>query len=261
MTRREAPLRIALVSLFPGMVRGALEFGVLGRALERGLASVECVDPREFTTDPHKTVDDRPYGGGPGMVGTPPPWAAAIDAAAARLPSGVPRIHLSAQGKRFDQGVARELAALPGFVLVASRYEGLDQRVIDARIDRELSLGDYVLSGGEFAALAVIDAAVRLLPGALGDERSNVEESFTANRLDWPHYTRPIEWEGRTVPEVLQGGNHAAIRRWRLQESVVRTWLRRPDLLQPGGSGRALSDEERELLNEYLAGREVNGHG
>jgi len=146
-------------------------------------------------------------------------------------------------------------------VLVASRYEGLDQRVIDARIDRELSLGDYVLSGGEFAALAVIDAAVRLLPGALGDERSNVEESFTASRLDWPHYTRPVEWEGRTVPEVLQGGNHAAIRRWRLQELVVRTWLRRPELLQPGGSGRALSDEERELLNEYLAGREVNGYG
>jgi tRNA (guanine37-N1)-methyltransferase len=150
---------------------------------------------------------------------------------------------------------------LPGFVLVASRYEGLDQRVIDSRIDRELSLGDYVLSGGEFAALAMIDAAVRLLPGALGDERSAVEESFTANRLDWPHYTRPLEWEGRTVPEVLQGGNHAAIRRWRLRESVGRTWLRRPDLLQPGGSGRALSDEERGLLDEYLAGREVDEHG
>jgi tRNA (guanine37-N1)-methyltransferase len=168
----------------------------------------------------------------------------------AALPMGVPRVHLSAQGQRFDQGVARELAALPGFVLVASRYEGLDQRVIDSRIDRELSLGDFVLSGGEFAALAVIDAAVRLLPGALGDERSSVEESFTAGRLDWPHYTRPIEWEGRTVPEVLQGGNHAAIRRWRLRESLVRTKARRPDLLQPGGSGRALTDEERELLEE-----------
>ena len=139
--------------------------------------------------------------------------------------------------------------------------EMLEVRRLMARPVRELSLGDYVLSGGEFAALAVIDAAVRLLPGALGDERSHVEESFTANRLDWPHYTRPVEWEGRTVPEVLQGGNHAAIRRWRLQESVVRTWLRRPELLQSGGSGRALSDEERELLNEYLAGREVNGHG
>ena len=261
MTARPAPLRIALVTLFPGLIRGALEFGVLGRALGRGLASVECVDPRSFAGDPHKTVDDRPYGGGPGMVGTPPPWAAAIDAASAGLPAGALRIHLSAQGQRFDQGVARELAALPGFVLVASRYEGLDQRVIDSRIDRELSLGDYVLSGGEFAALAMIDAAVRLLPGALGDERSAVEESFTATRLDWPHYTRPLEWEGRTVPEVLQGGNHAAIRRWRLRESVGRTWLRRPDLLQPGGSGRALSDEERGLLDEYLAGREVDEHG
>ena len=261
MTSADAGLRIAMVTLFPELIRGALGFGVLGRALSRGLASVECIDPRSFARDVHKTVDDRPYGGGPGMVGTPGPWAAAIDAAASGVPAGVPRVHLSAQGQRFDQGVARELAALPGFVLVASRYEGLDQRVIDARIDRELSIGDYVLSGGEFAALAVIDAVVRLLPGALGDERSSEQESFTAGRLDWPHYTRPIEWEGRLVPEVLQGGNHAAIRRWRLQESVGRTWLRRPDLLQPDGSGRALSDEERALLNEYLAGREVDEHG
>jgi tRNA (guanine37-N1)-methyltransferase len=261
MITRTGPLRVAVVTLFPDLIRGALGFGVLGRALERGLAGVECIDPRSFAPDPHRTVDDRPYGGGPGMVGTPPPWAAAIDAATAGLPAGVPRIHLSAQGERFDQGVARELAALPGWVLVASRYEGLDQRVIDSRVDRELSLGDFVLSGGEFAALAVIDAAVRLLPGALGDERSPVEESFTAQRLDWPHYTRPVEWEGRMVPEVLQGGNHAAIRRWRLRESVTRTWLRRPDLLQPGGSGRVLSDEERGLLDEYLAGRKVDEHG
>jgi tRNA (guanine37-N1)-methyltransferase len=175
----------------------------------------------------------------------------------AQSPAGVPRIHLSAQGERFDQGVARELAAMPGFVLVASRYEGLDQRVIDARIDRELSLGDFILSGGEFAALAVIDAVVRLLPGALGDERSNVEESFSAARLDWPHYTRPVEWEGREVPQVLQGGNHAAIARWRLRESVGRTCERRPDLI----SGCGLSDEESRLLTEYLAEREVQKNG
>jgi len=198
-------LQVAVVTLFPELVRGASEHGVLGRALARGLAGIECVDPRQYASDAHRTVDDRPYGGGPGMVGTPAPWAAAIDAAVAQSPAGVPRIHLSAQGERFDQGVARELAAMPGFVLVASRYEGLDQRVIDARIDRELSLGDFILSGGEFAALAVIDAVVRLLPGALGDERSNVEESFSAARLDWPHYTRPVEWEGREVPQVLQG--------------------------------------------------------
>jgi tRNA (guanine37-N1)-methyltransferase len=257
----QMPLRIAVVTLFPELIRGAVGYGVLARALARGLAGVECIDPRSFATDVHKTVDDRPYGGGPGMVGTPAPWAAAIDAAVAALPMGVPRVHLSAQGQRFDQGVARELAALPGFVLVASRYEGLDQRVIDSRIDRELSLGDYVLSGGEFAALAVIDAAVRLLPGALGDERSSEQESFTDARLDWPHYTRPLEWEGRLVPQVLQGGNHAAIRRWRLQASVVRTFQRRPEFLQAQGSGRALSDEERALLNEYLARREVDEHG
>ena len=261
MTTRAAPLRIAVVTLFPELVRGALGYGVLSRALSRGLAEVECIDPRDFATDLHKTVDDRPYGGGPGMVGTPPPWAAAIDAATAASPGGAPRVHLSAQGQRFDQGMARAFAALPGLVLVASRYEGLDQRVIEARIDRELSLGDYVLSGGEFAALAVIDATVRLLAGALGDERSSEQESFTDARLDWPHYTRPLEWEGRTVPSVLQGGNHAAIRRWRLQASVARTRERRPDLLQSQGSGRALSAEERALLDEYLSGLEVDEHG
>ena len=148
-----------------------------------------------------------------------------------------------------------------GLVLVASRYEGLDQRVIESRIDREVSLGDFVLSGGEFAALAIIDAVVRLLPGALGDERSSEEESFTAGRLDWPHYTRPVEWEGRKVPDVLQGGNHAHIRRWRLKQSIGRTWLRRPDLLQALGSGRALSAEDDALLQEYLAEREVKDNG
>ena len=163
-------MRIALVTLFPELVRSAVAHGVLGRALQRGLASVECVDPRQWATDAHRTVDDRPYGGGPGMVGTPGPWAAAIDAAAA---VGLPRIHLSAQGERFDQAMARQFAAGPGLVLVASRYEGLDQRVIESRIDREVSLGDFVLSGGEFAALAIIDAVVRLLPGALGDERQD----------------------------------------------------------------------------------------
>jgi len=142
-------------------------------------------------------------------------------------------------------------------MLVASRYEGLDQRVIDARIDLELSVGDYVLSGGEFAALVVIDAVVRLLPGALGDERSSIEESFSEGRLDWPHYTRPVEWEGRQVPEVLQGGNHAAIRRWRLAQSVARTWVRRPDLIVRDG----LSSEESRLLDEFLAKREVDENG
>ena len=250
-------MKIVVVTLFPELVRGALEHGVLGRAMSRGLVQIECVDPRQYATDVHKTVDDRPYGGGPGMVGTPAPWAAAIDLASSLVAAGAPRVHLSAQGERFEQAMAREFAALPAMVLVASRYEGLDQRVIDARIDREVSLGDYVLSGGEFAALAVVDAVVRLLPGALGDERSNVEESFSAARLDWPHYTRPIEWEGRQVPEVLQGGNHAAIRSWRLRESIGRTYERRPDLV----SECALSEEEGRLLKEYLAEREVQKNG
>jgi tRNA (guanine37-N1)-methyltransferase len=258
-------MRIAVVTLFPGLMQGALEHGVLGRAQARGLAAVGCVDPRQYAGDAHRTVDDRPYGGGPGMVGTPPPWAQAIDAARGQVGPDAPRIHLSAQGERFDEGMARELAAMPGFVLVASRYEGLDQRVIDDRIDRELSIGDYVLSGGEFAALVVIDAVVRLLPGVLGDERSSEQESYTAGRLDWPHYTRPVDWEGRAVPKVLQGGDHAAIRRWRLKQAVGRTYLRRPDLLQDApqgaGLGRALSDEERALLKEFLAEREEEGNG
>lgn len=255
-------MRIAVVTLFPELVRGALRFGVLGRALERDLVQIDCVDPRDFALDAHQTVDDRPYGGGPGMVGTPVPWAAAIDAAVARCPPGVSRIHLSAQGERFDEVVARELATRPAMVLVASRYEGLDQRVIDARIDRELSIGDFVLSGGEFAALAVIDAVVRLQPGVLGDERSSEEESFAAGRLDWPHYTRPVDWEGRQVPAVLQGGHHAEIRRWRMREALVKTRQRRPDLLVAGSRlGRALSAEEQALLNEVLAEREVDENG
>ncbi len=266
-------LRVAVVTLFPELVREASRHGVLGRALQKGLANLQCCDPREFARDAHRTVDDRPYGGGPGMVGTPPPWAAAIDAAVAAVagesrPDGSPRrgdeagvlrIHLSAQGERFDQNVARELAQHSGWVLVASRYEGLDQRVIDARIDRQLSLGDFVLSGGEFAALAVLDAVVRLLPGALGDERSSEQESFSAGRLDWPHYTRPVEWEGRVVPAVLQGGHHAEIERWRERAALINTWRQRPDLLQPGTkSGRALSAEESALLQAYLAEREVD---
>jgi tRNA (guanine37-N1)-methyltransferase len=265
-------LRVGVVTLFPQMVREASAYGVLGRALQKGLASLVCCDPREFAQDAHRTVDDRPYGGGPGMVGTPPPWAAAIDAAAEAVAHGRPgaeteagsttgvlRIHLSAQGERFDQAVARELATLPGFVLVASRYEGLDQRVIDARIDRQLSLGDFVLSGGDFAALAVIDAVLRLLPGALGDERSSEQESFASGRLDWPHYTRPVEWEGRRVPAALQGGNHAEIERWRTRAALISTWRQRPDLLQAGTkTGRALTAEENALLQAYLAEREVD---
>jgi tRNA (guanine37-N1)-methyltransferase len=246
-------VKIEVVTLFPDMISGALKFGVVGRALERGLLSVGTEDPRAHTTDPHRTVDDRPYGGGPGMVLKPEPMLAAIEAARGRLPQGSPRIYLSAQGEPFGQRQAESLAALPGFVLVAGRYEGLDERALALGIDRELSLGDYVLSGGELPALVVIDAVARLLPGALGDERSSVEESFSAGLLDWPHYTRPEVYAGLTVPPVLLSGNHADIRRWRLKQAVGRTWQRRPDLI----AANPLAPEVSKLLNEFLTARAV----
>ncbi len=242
-------MKIEVVTLFPQMIRGALEFGVLGRALESGRLAVGTEDPRDHTGDPHRTVDDRPYGGGPGMVLKPEPMLAAIRAAAARLPAGSERVCLSAQGERFTQAQARELAALPGLVLVAGRYEGLDERVIELGIDREISIGDYVLSGGELPALTVIDALARLLPGVLGDERSSECDSFSHGLLDWPHYTRPEVFEGLEVPKVLRSGHHADIERWRLAQAVARTWRRRPDLLL----GRTLAPEAQRLLNELLA--------
>lgn len=242
-------MKIEVVTLFPQMIAGALRFGVLGRALSSGRLTVGTEDPRDHTCDPHRTVDDRPYGGGPGMVLKPGPMLAAIRAAAARVPAGSPRVCLSAQGERFTQAQARALAALPGLVLVAARYEGLDERVIALGIDRELSIGDYVLSGGELPALTVIDAVARLLPGVLGDARSSACDSFSSGLLEGPHYTRPEVFEGLEVPKVLLSGNHADIDRWRLAEAIRRTWRRRPDLLE----GQALSGEAQRLLNEFLA--------
>jgi len=250
-------MHIEVVTLFPELIQQSLKVGVLGRAVERGIVKVGCEDPRTYTRDVHRTVDDRPYGGGPGMVLKPEPMSAAIDAATARAPAGSPRLYMSAQGVPFTQSLAEEFSKLPGLVLVAGRYEGLDERVIESRIDREVSVGDYVLSGGEFPALVIIDAVARLLPGVLGDERSNVEESFDAGLLDWPHYTRPVEFEGRTVPQVLQGGHHADIQRWRLKQAVARTWMRRPDLIARGG----LPADAAKLLDEFLAEREGERHG
>jgi tRNA (guanine37-N1)-methyltransferase len=244
-------MRIQVVTLFPEMIAGALGFGIVGRAIERGLLDVGTEDPRAHTDDPHRTVDDRPYGGGPGMVLKPEPMLAAIRAAHGRLPQGSPRIYLSAQGEPFSQARARELAESPGFLLVAGRYEGLDERVVELGIDRELSIGDYVLSGGELPALVVIDAVARLLPGALGDERSSAEDSFAEGLLDWPHYTRPEVFAGLAVPPVLLSGNHADIRRWRLEQAVGRTWGRRPDLI----ARHELSSEASRLLIEFLAAR------
>ncbi len=242
-------MKIEVVTLFPEMISGALRYGIVGRALERGLLAVGTEDPRAHTSDVHRTVDDRPYGGGPGMVLKAQPMLAAIRAAQARLPQGSPRVCLSAQGEPLSQAVAGELSGLAGLLLVAGRYEGLDERVMELGIDREISVGDYVLSGGELPALTVIDAVARLLPGALGDERSSGEDSFSEGLLDWPHYTRPEMFEGRAVPAVLLSGNHADIGRWRLQQAVARTWLRRPDLIARQG----LTPEAQRLLSEFLA--------
>jgi tRNA (guanine37-N1)-methyltransferase len=248
-------VKIEVVTLFPGLIAGALKFGIVSRALERGLLEVGAEDPRAHTEDPHRTVDDRPYGGGPGMVMKAGPLLAAIRAAHARLPPGSPRICLSAQGEPFGQAQAQELAALPGLLLVAGRYEGIDERVVELGIDRELSVGDYVLSGGELPALVVIDAVARLLPGALGDDRSSVEDSFVQGLLDWPHYTRPEVFEGLTVPPVLLSGDHADIRRWRLEQAVERTWRRRPDLL----SDFPLAPEARRALDRLLTAGAAGG--
>jgi tRNA (guanine37-N1)-methyltransferase len=241
--------RIGVVSLFPELVEPVVRFGVVGRARERGLLAIEHATPRDFTTDRHRTVDDRPYGGGPGMVLKYEPMRDAVHALRSRLPAGTREIVLTAQGRPLDQALVRELAAAPGLLLVAGRYEGIDERLAEAEKLEELALGDYVLSGGELAAAVVIDAVARLLPGALGDEASHVEDSYTADLLDCPQYTRPETVDGRRVPEVLLTGDHAAVRRWRLKQALGRTWLKRPRLL----ASRELGAEERELLAEFEA--------
>ena len=242
--------RVGVVSLLPELVEPVVRFGVVGRARERGLLSLEQISPREFATDRHKTVDDRPYGGGPGMVLKYEPMRDAIRALRARLPVGTRELVLTAQGRPFDQAFARELAAAPGLLLVSGRYEGIDERLA-AEVPTEVALGDFVLSGGELAAAVVIDAVARLLPGVLGDENSHVQDSYTAGLLDCPQYTRPEVADGMAVPPVLLGGDHAAIRRWRLKEALGRTWLKRPRLL----AERTLSPEESELLAEFRAER------
>jgi tRNA (guanine37-N1)-methyltransferase len=248
-------LRFQVVTLFPELVGLVARYGVVGRARERGLVQLGTTDPREFATDVHRTVDDRPYGGGPGMVMKVEPLRSAVRAARAWLPAGSRTVFLSPQGRVFDQAVAREYSRLPGLLLVAGRYEGIDERVIRMEADEALSVGDYVLSGGELPAMLVVDAVARLVPGVLGDENSAVEDSFVDGLLDCPHYTRPETVEGMRVPAVLLSGDHAAIRRWRLKQSLGRTWTLRRELL----SGRGLSAEERELLDEYIAERATGG--
>ncbi|MEM1174475.1 MAG: tRNA (guanosine(37)-N1)-methyltransferase TrmD [Pseudomonadota bacterium] len=238
-------MRIGVITLFPGEVRQLATFGVVGRALDAGLAQLDCVNPRDFAEDVHRTVDDRPYGGGPGMLMTVPPLREAITSARRQGPV----IYLSPAGRRFDQAAARRLAAMDDFVLVAGRYEGIDERLMERDIDEELSLGDFVLSGGEIAAMAVIDAVVRLLPGALGDAESATQDSFMNGLLDCPHYSRPERLDGQAVPEVLLSGDHANIARWREMQSLGRTWQRRPELLEK----LELTAAQKALLDEYIA--------
>jgi len=241
-------MQIAVVSIFPELVGQVGEYGVVGRAVERQLLALCCENPRDYAEDAHRTVDDRPYGGGPGMVLKFEPTAGAIRQAKDRLPAGSPVICLSPQGKVFDQDTARRLSDLQGFVLLAGRYEGIDERLIENEVDEELSLGDFVLSGGEIAAMAVIDAVVRLLPGVLGDDESAAQDSFMDGLLDHPHYTRPESVDGHRVPAVLLSGDHARIARWRYKQALGRSFLRRPDLVKKLN----LDHEQQHLLDEFL---------
>lgn len=243
----ESAMRFDVVTLFPGLFRILLDQGVTGRALRQGIAELRLWDPRDYAQDRHRTVDDRPYGGGPGMVMKVEPLRDAIGAARAEAP-GSRVAHLSPQGRLLDQGAIAEIAARPGWILVAGRYEGIDERLIEREVDEEWSIGDYVLSGGELPAMVVIDAVVRLLPGALGHPESAARDSHMDGLLDCPHYTRPPEVDGCAVPAVLVSGDHRAIERWRLQQALGRTWLRRPELL----ARRGLSAEEQALLDEFV---------
>jgi tRNA (guanine37-N1)-methyltransferase len=243
------------VTLFPQMFAAVADYGIARRAREDGRWSLATWNPRDFTTDNYRTVDDRPYGGGPGMVMLAEPLEKAIRAAQARVPDKRARvILLSPQGAVLDHAKVMELAALERIVVVCGRYEAVDERLIRRCVDEELSVGDYVLSGGELAAMALIDAVVRQLPGALNDAQSAAQESFVAGLLDCPHYTRPEVWEGERVPEVLLSGHHADIERWRLKQALGRTWLRRSDLL----ARRALNETEKTLLAEFREEHERN---
>jgi len=246
-------MRMQVVTLFPDMVKTVAQYGVVGRAVDNGLLKLACQNPRDFAEDAHRTVDDRPYGGGPGMVMKYEPTAAAIAAAKKLQPVGSPVVCLSPQGRIFDQAMAQEFAELPGITFLAGRYEGIDERLIESQVDLEVSLGDFVLSGGEIAAMVVIDAVARLLPGVLGDEESALQDSFVQGLLDHPHYTRPEVVAGKRVPDVLLSGDHARIAKWRYQQALGRSYERRPDLV----AKLDLSDEQKKLLDEYLAEQEL----
>nr|WP_264346918.1 tRNA (guanosine(37)-N1)-methyltransferase TrmD [Rheinheimera sp. MM224] len=238
---------VGVVTLFPQMFDAITKFGVTSRAVKQGLLQVECWNPRDYTSDKHNTVDDRPFGGGPGMLMMVQPLTDAIRAAKQAAGGNVHTVYLSPQGRKLDQKGVQELSRYPKLLLVAGRYEGIDERVIETEIDEEWSIGDYVLSGGELPAMTLIDAVSRLVPGVLGHEESAEQDSFATGLLDCPHYTRPAVLADKEVPPVLLSGHHENIRRWRLKQALGRTWLRRPDML----NALALTKEQRKLLDEF----------
>lgn len=240
---------VGIISLFPEMFKAITEFGVTGRAVKQNLLQVRCWNPRDFTHDKHKTVDERPYGGGPGMLMMVQPLRDAIQAAKAEVGEGAKVIYLSPQGRKLDQAGVKELAQHQKLILLCGRYEGIDERLIETEVDEEWSVGDYVLTGGELPAMTLIDAVARFIPGVLGKQASADEDSFAEGLLDCPHYTRPEVLDGLAVPPVLMSGNHEEIRKWRLRQSLERTWLRRPELLE----SLALTDEQRKLLKQIKA--------
>ena len=251
-------MRIDIVSLFPDFVAQCAAFGVVGRAVERGLLSVHGFNPRDYAEGNYRRVDDRPFGGGPGMVMLVDPLRASLRAAREADPAPAKVVYMSPQGAPLTQAKVRELAGRERLILLCGRYEGIDERLIQAEVDEEISIGDYVLSGGELAAAVIVDAVARLREGVLGDAESAVQDSFEGGLLDCPHYTRPVEHELGTVPEVLMSGNHAEIAKWRRMQSLGRTWQRRPDLLDEA----ALSKADRKLLDAYraaLVAREAAG--
>ncbi|MFA5676898.1 MAG: tRNA (guanosine(37)-N1)-methyltransferase TrmD [Pseudomonas sp.] len=247
---------VGVVTLFPEMFTALTGHGVTGRAVKRGQLTVEYSNPRDHAHDRHRTVDDRPFGGGPGMLMKVEPLLEAIEAIREKAPSTPRVIYLSPQGQPLTQQRAEELAQLDSLVLLCGRYEGIDERIIEMCVDEEISIGDYVLSGGELGAMVLLDAVTRLIPGVLGHADSAVEDSFSAGWLDCPHYTRPEEFAGQRVPEVLLSGNHALIRRWRLKQSLGRTWQRRPELLKE----LTLSKEQQQLLAEFIREQETDNH-
>ena len=244
---QQAGLWVGVITLFPQMFDAITKFGVTSRAVKQGLLQVECWNPRDYTCDKHNTVDDRPFGGGPGMLMMVQPLTDAIRAAKQAAGGNVHTVYLSPQGRKLDQKGVQELSRYPKLLLVAGRYEGIDERVIETEIDEEWSIGDYVLSGGELPAMTLIDAVSRLVPGVLGHEESAEQDSFATGLLDCPHYTRPAVLADKEVPPVLLSGHHENIRRWRLKQALGRTWLRRPDML----NALALTKEQRKLLDEF----------